>query len=197
MSVNLISPAMWQAQRWRNGGGTTHELICEQDTSGIIWRISIASVEQDGDFSLFPGVDRIIMLLEGKGCLLNFANGTEQLINQALQPFSFSGESEIYCSLLSGKIRDLNLMTRRSSLKPRCTILQLPINTPANYYDIDSELIAFVANGEAIIQVNQQKYVVTYQHILHVKEGQGIITITNNKVNTTVILFNLIKTISQ
>ncbi len=51
---------------WRNGAGETREICCfPPETRDFNWRASIASIASNGEFSLFPGVDRVITLLEG------------------------------------------------------------------------------------------------------------------------------------
>ena len=53
---------------WKNGGGSTREIVCSPLGAGIdhfVWRVSIATIAQSGPFSIFAGVDRVIMLLAG------------------------------------------------------------------------------------------------------------------------------------
>ena len=51
---------------WRNGAGETREICCfPPATRDFHWRASIASIAANGEFSLFPGVERVITLLEG------------------------------------------------------------------------------------------------------------------------------------
>ncbi len=51
---------------WRNGAGETREICCfPPATRDFFWRASIASIASNGEFSAFPGVDRVITLLEG------------------------------------------------------------------------------------------------------------------------------------
>lgn len=54
--------------RWRNGGGETREIVSFPPRSEpFSWRASIASIAASGAFSFFPGVDRVITLLNGEG----------------------------------------------------------------------------------------------------------------------------------
>eukprot|EP01035_Chromulina_nebulosa_P052956 gene52956-72284_t len=51
---------------WRNGQGMTEEIVNfppESSLADFDWRLSIAHVEKDGPFSVFPGVVRTILLL--------------------------------------------------------------------------------------------------------------------------------------
>lgn len=51
---------------WRNGAGETREICCfPPQTRDFNWRASIASIASNGEFSVFPQVDRVITLLEG------------------------------------------------------------------------------------------------------------------------------------
>ena len=58
---------------WKNGGGITREIAKRVDSRGnMVWRASRATISQDGDFSLFPGVERHLLLLKGEGFRLEF-----------------------------------------------------------------------------------------------------------------------------
>ena len=106
-----------QATPWKNGGGLTRELHgypagASFDT--FLWRVSIADVSQPGAFSSFPGVDRVITLLEGEGMRLSSAGGQPVLL-LPLQPHRFRGEEQVSAQLEGGVCRDFNLMLRRGA----------------------------------------------------------------------------------
>jgi environmental stress-induced protein Ves len=102
---------------WKNGGGITREIASYPpgaDLGSFHWRISIAEVARDGPFSDFPGIDRAITLLEGKGLrLVSQKAGIDHLLNEPLRPFNFSGDLPITAELLDGSCQDFNIMTRR------------------------------------------------------------------------------------
>lgn len=105
---------------WKNGGGTTLELLCSPPGATLAdfdWRVSIATVAASGPFSRFPGIDRTIVLLSGEGMHLRSADGSidHPLIEPGI-PFSFPGEAPVEASLVGGVSRDFNLMTRRPQL---------------------------------------------------------------------------------
>lgn len=103
---------------WRNGGGSTREVAIEPIgatvDSGFLWRISVASVAAEGPFSRFPGVDRSLWLLRGRGMELE-VEGRLLRLDQRLQRFDFPGEWSIQARLVDGPNEDLNVMVARDA----------------------------------------------------------------------------------
>jgi uncharacterized protein len=109
---------------WQNGGGVTYEVARAPDGAGstaYTWRISIAEVVNDGPFSSLPGIDRIIVLIEGAQMALTI-DGIRRLLPPE-QPFAFSGDSRVTCEVPS-PTRDLNVMTRRGSARATVEVLR-------------------------------------------------------------------------
>lgn len=101
---------------WKNGKGLTEEIMAFPVGSTMEtfdWRLSIAHVGEDGPFSVFPGVDRSIALLDGEGLQLDLPDGCQQTLVPYGQPFAFPGEWVISSTNLGGPTMDLNIMTRR------------------------------------------------------------------------------------
>src|SRR4029453_7140835 len=66
--VRLLTPNDYRSRPWKNGAGRTTEIAVHPAGAGLdafAWRVSIASVERNGPFSAFPGIDRTIVLLDG------------------------------------------------------------------------------------------------------------------------------------
>lgn len=101
---------------WRNGGGVTREVLVlpvpEPDAGGFLARVSIADVDTGGPFSAYPGVDRVIMLLDGDGMRLRVDGSGEEVALRRNEPFAFDGGATVECEIDS-PTRDLNLMTLR------------------------------------------------------------------------------------
>ena len=69
----VLSPADYRRMPWKNGGGHTTEIAAEPPgagTASFVWRVSVADIAQDGPFSAFPGIDRTLVLLSGRGMRL-------------------------------------------------------------------------------------------------------------------------------
>ncbi|MCG8158340.1 HutD family protein [Brenneria goodwinii] len=99
--------------RWRNGGGETREIVSFPPRSEpFSWRASIASIAASGAFSFFPGVDRVITLLNGEGVELASPGAFDRQL-ALFEPFAFAGEAEVNARLSGPESLDFNIMTRR------------------------------------------------------------------------------------
>jgi len=116
---------------WRNGGGRTREIAAAPSARSVgafAWRISVADIAQSGDFSSFPGLDRVLVLCRGSNMVLT-VDETEHL----LQPFemvAFPGEAESRATLLDGSTVDLNVMTRRGETSAQVSVCAVDGTTP-------------------------------------------------------------------
>jgi len=115
------------AMPWKNGGGTTQEIASWPQGAGLDsfgWRVSIATIAAAGPFSVFAGIDRSIMLLEGDGVRLFTHDGLiEHRLDVPHRPFAFSGDDAIDCTLLGGASNDFNVMTRRGQWRADVQVL--------------------------------------------------------------------------
>ncbi|MGI2197927.1 HutD/Ves family protein [Shewanella baltica] len=127
---------------WKNGGGSTKQLLISPINAELTefdYRISIASISSNGPFSLFNGIDRQLIILEGDGVELsidshegkkqiNDLGGDERIQGDTdtteykqLTPidsaFCFAGETSITSKLLGSNVIDFNVMTKRDAFK--------------------------------------------------------------------------------
>jgi len=123
--LTIIPPDQFKQIPWKNGKGTTTELAISENSSldNFKWRLSIASVVADGEFSDFSGYWRNLVLLSGNGISLQHSLHNEAHIDkltQLLQVSSFDGSSKTHGKLLGDHsnndnkcaITDFNLMTK-------------------------------------------------------------------------------------
>lgn len=117
LGVQRFARSTLAATPWKNGGGSTCEILSWPPGAGVDafdWRVSIATIGASGPFSIFEGIDRIIMLLEGDGVRLQaLCAGIDQRLDRPHEPFAFSGDLGLDCTLLGGPSIDFNVMTRR------------------------------------------------------------------------------------
>ncbi|MEW9526841.1 HutD family protein [Agrobacterium radiobacter] len=103
---------MW----WKNGGSETTEIAVfphDADLSAFDWRVSMAAVANAGPFSVFPGVDRTLSIIEGEGMEVDIAEREPVLLTRTSEPLAFPADAATSARLVSGAIVDLNVMTRR------------------------------------------------------------------------------------
>ena len=109
--LKVLRAADYPRMPWKNGGGSTEEITRDAGTGldGFGWRLSIADIGESGGFSTFAGYERVITVLQGEGMTLR-VDGQDTRPLLPLDPFAFSGESQVSCILLGGSIRDFNLI---------------------------------------------------------------------------------------
>jgi environmental stress-induced protein Ves len=101
--VSTILPTTWRVQPWKNGRGTTSEVIRVPDVDDYQLRVSIAEVIESGPFSTFPGYTRWSLLLDGGPVWLN----AEPLVGLR----RFAGETPIEARV-DGRARLVNVIGR-------------------------------------------------------------------------------------
>lgn len=100
--------------RWRNGRGETREIAAWPAGSTLDtfeWRVSVATIAEDGAFSRFPGVVRTTALLSGAGIRL----AGETMVIELAQRHAvatYRGDEEVHCEVLGGVVQVLNVMVR-------------------------------------------------------------------------------------
>jgi uncharacterized protein len=123
LTMQVLRSEQHRQMPWRNGGGVTYEVAsspADTDLADFDWRISIAEVEAGGPFSVFPEVDRTIILIDGEWMALTVDGHRHRF--GVLDPFSFDGGSETECEV-PGRSRDLNVMTRRGRVTAAIVVL--------------------------------------------------------------------------
>ena len=93
--------------RWPNGAGRKADIVI-----GEGWMTGFAWLDADAPFSLLPGLDRTITLVEGPGCTLDVA-GQPLPVTATFQPNAFDGGAVTHCRI-EGPSRVLNVMTDRT-----------------------------------------------------------------------------------
>ena len=109
------------ARPWKNGAGLTREIAVGPrgaSASDFDWRFSVAEVERTAPFSVFPGIDRCIVLLVGAGLHLRSDDGSlDHRLDVPGNPFHFSGDLPLSAEPIAGPSSDFNVMTRRGRLR--------------------------------------------------------------------------------
>lgn len=152
--MTILRSGDYQRMPWKNGGGSTTEMWKATSPAGeMLWRLSIADVASDGPFSEFPGIDRWIMVIQGKGMELQIAGlGTKRLA-RPFEPLHFPGDAKTDCALIDGPIRDLNFMIARSFGKGTLQVSQLTAGMAAPLSENTAAIHVLAGNAE--IETNE------------------------------------------
>jgi environmental stress-induced protein Ves len=135
---------------WKNGGGSTTEIAVVPSDAGFEdfdWRVSLATIAADGPFSVFPGVERTLALLEGHGLTLEI-DGEPTLVSRAEPVAAFDGESEVTAKLHRGPTTDFNVMTRLDRCYHRFG--RRSLDGPSKFVARADVTVLFLAEGESL-----------------------------------------------
>lgn len=113
--LSVIGPEQFKTSYWKNGKGQTTELAI--NTGGLLddfeWRISIADMTENGEFSSFNGYRRHLLLLKGAGLkLIHNRKSAEWL--KSMEVAEFDGANQTTGELLDGPVQNFNVMTRKT-----------------------------------------------------------------------------------
>lgn len=174
--MRLIPASTCQRQRWKNDGGWTTEIARAADPAGnpgdFLWRASIAEIEGDGAFSVFPGIARDLLLLEGAGMDLTIGSGKPVRLARRFERIHFDGASPVDCRLLDGPTRDFNVMVRGNAL--RAEVLARPLaGTMVILPAPASEWLVHAWSGEASATRDGRTFALAAGDSLHAGHAGG------------------------
>jgi environmental stress-induced protein Ves len=147
----LIAFASLAPVPWKNGGGSTTEIAIEPPgalLSDFDWRVSLATISQNGPFSLFPGVDRTLVLVEGPGMVLDVDNSGRFVLGEDEVIIEFAGELAIQATLNGAPTIDFNVMTRRAVCHHKFGIRRLAGSSV--FAPRGDRSLLFLAEGESL-----------------------------------------------
>ncbi|WP_122315220.1 HutD family protein [Pseudomonas cichorii] len=162
---------------WKNGGGSTEEIARDagQELDGFGWRLSIADVETSSGFSVFAGYQRIISVIQGAGMTLD-VDGVSSRPLLPTDPFAFSGDSQVSCTLLDGAIRDFNLIYAAQRYSAR--LHWIDVRQPQRLFSSASTLLLFSAAEQVGVSVNDGLWEILGRHdCLQVDNPGGLLEI--------------------
>ena len=143
---------------WRNGGGTTRELLAWPQADKWQWRASVAEVTEAGPFSSFAGVQRWFAVLGGDGVCLTVDSYMHMLL-KGEAPLAFDGVAQTSCELLGGPTRDFNLMVQAG--RPA---RMLRVNSSLELVTKAPKIIAaYVHSEKATVQIGSQEHSLSTQ----------------------------------
>ncbi|WP_018150798.1 HutD family protein [Leeia oryzae] len=104
-SINKSEPVLW-----KNGLGKTRLLFSGYTRQSDSVRVSLAYFNKSVEFSRFPGIRRISILLTTSDIKLDFLDG-ESVQLKYLRPYQYQGDRALYGNVKSGEPNILNIMS--------------------------------------------------------------------------------------
>lgn len=170
-TVLLLRAAVRVVRPWKNGGGTTQDVALFPPDAGLAdfgWRLSIAQVGEAGPFSIFPGVDRHLAILDGRMALAIAGQAERPPLTVADDPLVFPGDVETTGRPIDGPVTDLNLMVRRDTFDGRLrSASSLALTT-----DCDTTLL--IAREAMTVTVGAQAIAMAPRDALRVPRGMDV-----------------------
>ena len=124
---------------WANGRGTSFE-VARGGGDDWDWRVAIAPVVDDGPFSIFPGVDRWLAVMDEAPLELTI-DGVARRLHQS-DVVAFAGESSVVARVPRGATRDCGLMVRRGRASGSLDVLRGGVTSGRIVVAIDASTIA-------------------------------------------------------
>jgi len=170
----IIHPSQFKTLPWKNGKGETIELAINDSANlnEFEWRMSMASVVEDGVFSDFSGYMRNLVLIEGKGLNLQHDHNHIDKLNNLLDVATFDGGCSTVGNLHNGSITDFNIITAKEKYKTQVgTYLQkiklkIELPTLCFIYSLSADT-AFSIDNDARDEILPQG------HLLKVSQEQA------------------------
>lgn len=129
--VRPFSIAETTPEPWKNGRGITRTISSKRSENGTIWRISVADIEKDGPFSVFPGIDRVSVLMGGPGLRL-VGDGLALNFPEVGSTAKYCGEAQLEARLGGSPARFLNILTQNNRATAQVLLQQRACSCAAN-----------------------------------------------------------------
>jgi hypothetical protein len=115
MTIQVLRACDRAMTPWKNGGGVTRQIAVFPDDAGMAdfdWRVSLALVTAAGPFSAFPGVDRLMLVMEGR-LELEMPGADPMTVVAGGPAAEFPGDAPVSARKPVSPVADVNVMIRR------------------------------------------------------------------------------------
>ncbi|MBR0747532.1 HutD family protein [Bradyrhizobium japonicum] len=162
MKTTLLKSEDYTRSPWKNGGGIFTDIAdahCAdaqaKDWDSLLWRFASTPIVAPGPFSYMPGIDRLQMVVGGRGLVLK---SPSQDFDER-EPFTtvrFTGEMEIVTELEAGPVEVVNLMARRGAAEIELLALREPGERPLSA----GTHLVYAVSGDCSIRLNSEDIVI-------------------------------------
>ncbi|MGL9621471.1 HutD family protein [Bradyrhizobium sp. U531] len=171
MKITLLKSEDYTRSPWKNGGGIFTDIAgawradaAAKDWSSLLWRLASTPIVAPGPFSHMPGIDRLQMVVGGRGLVLK--SPTQEFDER--QPFTtvrFTGEMEIVTALEDGPVEVVNLMARRGAAE----IELVALREPGTRQLAAGTHLVYAARGDCRVRLDGEDFSISHEDTLKVE----------------------------
>jgi len=171
MKTTLLKSEDYTRSPWKNGGGIFTDIADAhradapvKDWDSLLWRFASTPIVAPGPFSYMPGIDRLQMVVGGRGLVLK--SPTQEFDER--EPFTtvrFTGELEIATRLEEGPVEVVNLMGRRGAVALELEALREP---GERRLSAGTHLI-YAARGDCSVRLEGTDFAISHDNTLKVE----------------------------
>lgn len=171
MKTTLLTSEHYTRSPWKNGGGVLTDIAAARrpgaavnDWDSLLWRFASTPIVAPGPFSHMPGIDRLQMVVGGRGLVLK--SPTQEFDER--EPFTtvrFTGEMEIVTALEAGPVEVVNLMARRGAAEIELGAIREPGERPL---PAGTHLL-YAARGDCSIRLDGQEFAISHENTLNLE----------------------------
>ena len=171
MKTTLLTSEDYTRSPWKNGGGIFTDIAgahrtdaSAKDWDSLLWRFASTPIVAPGPFSFMPGIDRLQMVVSGRGLVLK--SPTQEFDER--EPFTtvrFTGEMEIATELEAGPVEVVNLMARRGAAE----IALAALREPGERQLSAGTHLVYAAHGDCSIRLNGTDFAISHENTLKVE----------------------------
>jgi environmental stress-induced protein Ves len=162
MKTTLLKSEHYTRSPWKNGGGIFTDIAdahrpgtSVKSWDSLLWRFASTPIVAPGPFSHMPGIDRLQMVVGGRGLVLKAA-GQEFDEREPFTTVRFTGEMEIVTELEAGPVEVVNLMARRGAAE----IDLLALKEPGERSLCAGTHLVYALSGDCGIRLNSEESVI-------------------------------------
>ncbi|MBR0994210.1 HutD family protein [Bradyrhizobium japonicum] len=175
MKTTLLKTENYTRSPWKNGGGVFTDIagawragVAAKDWDSLLWRFASTPIVAPGPFSHMPGIDRLQMVVGGRGLVLR--SPTQEFDER--EPFTtvrFTGEMEIVTALEAGPVEVVNLMARRGAAEIALVALKEPgeRQLPAGTH------LVYAAVGVCRVRLGSEDFAISHKNTLKVELAEA------------------------
>ena len=170
MKTTLLKSEDYTRSPWKNGGGIFTDIAGAwradaeaKDWSSLLWRLASTPIVAPGPFSHMPGIDRLQMVVDGRGLVLR--SPTQEFDER--EPFTtvrFTGEMEIVTALEEGPVEVVNLMARRGAAE----IELVALREPGTRQLVAGTHLVYAARGDCRVRLDGEDFFLSHEDTLKV-----------------------------